>query len=182
MSCKTLFFSPMYYWLLQIQISTWILRNSTKNLWWKVKSSTNLSWIATGSLLIQCTQKSQTRPPKSKMLIKLPNYHIHCVLFCFCLKSSPRKALDCVYKYRFLRECSVNKCYQHVHFWRCVVLRGCQQRSHPASWWLWERIHLPVQETRVPSLGPEDPLEKEMATHSSILAWRILWTEQPGGL
>ena len=34
----------------------------------------------------------------------------------------------------------------------------------------------------VPSLGWEDPLEKEMATHSSILAWRIPWTEQPGGL
>ena len=39
-----------------------------------------------------------------------------------------------------------------------------------------------MQETRVPSLGWEDPLEKEMATHSSILAWRIPWTEVPGGL
>ena len=38
------------------------------------------------------------------------------------------------------------------------------------------------QETRVPSLGGEDPLEKGMATHSSILAWRIPWTEEPGGL
>ena len=37
-------------------------------------------------------------------------------------------------------------------------------------------------ETWVWSLGPEDPLEKEMATHSSILAWRIPWTEEPGGL
>ena len=34
----------------------------------------------------------------------------------------------------------------------------------------------------VPSLGWEDPLEKEMAIHSSILAWRIPWTEEPGGL
>ena len=39
-----------------------------------------------------------------------------------------------------------------------------------------------MQETRVPSLGRENPLEKEMATHSSILAWRIPWTEEPGGL
>ena len=39
-----------------------------------------------------------------------------------------------------------------------------------------------VQETKLPSLGGENPLEKEMATHSSILAWRIPWTEQPGGL
>ena len=43
--------------------------------------------------------------------------------------------------------------------------------------------HLPpMQETRVRSLGQEDPLEREMATHSSILAWRIPWTEEPGGL
>ena len=39
-----------------------------------------------------------------------------------------------------------------------------------------------MQETRVRSLGWEDPLEKEMATHSSILAWRIPWTGEPGGL
>ena len=37
-----------------------------------------------------------------------------------------------------------------------------------------------VQETQVQSQGREDPLEKEMATHSSILAWEILWTEEPG--
>ena len=37
-------------------------------------------------------------------------------------------------------------------------------------------------ETQVRSLSQEDPLEKEMATHSSILAWRIQWTEEPGGL
>ena len=40
----------------------------------------------------------------------------------------------------------------------------------------------PMREPRVQSLGQEDPLEKEMATHSSILAWRIPWTEEPGGL
>ena len=39
-----------------------------------------------------------------------------------------------------------------------------------------------VQETRVRSLGWKDPLEKEMATHSSILAWRIPWMEEPGRL
>ena len=43
--------------------------------------------------------------------------------------------------------------------------------------------HLPaMQETRVQSLGWEDPLEKEMATHTSSLAWRIPWTEEPGRL
>ena len=39
-----------------------------------------------------------------------------------------------------------------------------------------------IQETQVQSLGQEDPLEEEMATYSSILAWRIPWTEKPGGL
>ena len=41
---------------------------------------------------------------------------------------------------------------------------------------------LTMQETWVQSLGWEDPLEKEMATHSSILAWKIPWTEEPGRL
>ena len=39
-----------------------------------------------------------------------------------------------------------------------------------------------MQETRVQSLGQENPLEEEMATHSSVLAWKIQWTEEPGGL
>ena len=39
-----------------------------------------------------------------------------------------------------------------------------------------------MQETQVRSLGQEDPLEEGIATHSSILAWRILWAEEPGGL
>ena len=39
-----------------------------------------------------------------------------------------------------------------------------------------------MQEMRVPSLGQEDPLEKEMATHSSVLTWKTPWTEEAGGL
>ena len=43
--------------------------------------------------------------------------------------------------------------------------------------------HLPsMQETQVRSLGREDPLEKEMATHSSTLVWKIPWMEEPGGV
>ena len=48
-----------------------------------------------------------------------------------------------------------------------------------------KKICLPMQETqetKFPSLFPEDPLEAEMATHSSLLAWKIPWTEEPGGL
>ena len=50
----------------------------------------------------------------------------------------------------------------------------------------WLRTYLPImqemQEIWFRSLGREDPREEEMATHSSILAWRISWTEEPGGL
>ena len=48
-----------------------------------------------------------------------------------------------------------------------------------AQWW---RICLPVEETQALYLGQEGPLEKEMATHSSMLAWEIPWTEEPGRL
>ena len=46
----------------------------------------------------------------------------------------------------------------------------------------WVKDLPDVQETRVQSLGWERPLEKEMTTHSNILAWKIPWTEEPGGL
>ena len=49
----------------------------------------------------------------------------------------------------------------------------------------WHRLQLPMQEmqeTQDRSLGQEDLLEKEMATHFSVLAWEISWTKEPGGL
>ena len=50
-------------------------------------------------------------------------------------------------------------------------------------WWLKMVKNLPaMQEMQIRSLGQEDPLEKGLATHSSILAWRIPWTEKPGQL
>ena len=45
-----------------------------------------------------------------------------------------------------------------------------------------QRIHLPMQETRVQSLSWEDALKEEMANHSSVPAWEIPWTEEPSGL
>ena len=48
--------------------------------------------------------------------------------------------------------------------------------------WVFGGAAVRNQETQVRSLGWEDPLEKEMAIHSSILAWKIPWTEEPGGL
>ena len=55
------------------------------------------------------------------------------------------------------------------------------QKQFP--WWFSsKRIHLPMQKTWVQFLGQEYSLEKETATHSSVLAWEIPWTEDPGRL
>ena len=63
--------------------------------------------------------------------------------------------------------------------------KKCGPKEIELLWWL--RVKEPAcsagdTETRVSSLGREDPLEKGMVTHSSILAWRIPWTEEPGQL
>ena len=60
-----------------------------------------------------------------------------------------------------------------------------QAKDGLPGWHQWSRIHLPMQETQetqLQSLGQEDPLEEEMATHSGVLAWRIPWTEKSGRL
>ena len=59
---------------------------------------------------------------------------------------------------------------------------SCHLKVWLPSWLSSKVIYLPMQETQVQSLGREDPLEKEMATHSRVLAWRIPWTDEPGGL
>ena len=66
-----------------------------------------------------------------------------------------------------LQYCKVNNLY--IYIWTSLVAQTIRR--------------LPtMRETRFQSLGGEDPLEMEMATHSSILAWKTLWTEEPGGL
>ena len=67
-----------------------------------------------------------------------------------------------------------------VSFFLCI---DCLSLCHLASLVAQTVTNLPaMQETQVRSLGQGEPMEKEMATHSSILAWRILWTEKPGWL
>ena len=64
--------------------------------------------------------------------------------------------------------------------WGDLILVGRVKTGSQVAQWV---KNLPVtQETRVRFLGQEDPLEKEMATLSNILSWRIPWTEEPGGL
>ena len=64
--------------------------------------------------------------------------------------------------------------------WGDLILVGRVKIGSQVAQWV---KNLPVtQETQVRFLGQEDPLEKEMATLSSVLSWRIPWTEEPGGL
>ena len=67
---------------------------------------------------------------------------------------------------------------------RSQMLLGCFRQAYDVTSLVAQTVkHLPtMRETQVRSLGREDPLEKEMATHSSILAWKIPWTEEPGWL
>ena len=83
---------------------------------------------------------------------------------------------------------SWDRSFIYFFVWLCWVFIVMHRLSLPA-FLLWASLvfqsvkNLPaLQETWVRSPGWEDPLEKKMATHSSILAWRISWTEEPGGL
>ena len=108
---------------------------------------------------------------------------------CFCEKCH----------WNFIRDCikSIGDSGQYGHFKTVLtlpihehVMYFCLFVSFPffffflqASLVAWTVKCLPtMQETQVQSLGREDPLEKEMATHSSIYAWKIPWIEEPGGL
>ena len=115
----------------------------------------------------------QTFPPKNSHLVTL---HLPCILSSFptppaSFISLPEGSLDCA-----------------PGLMVPPAPSGLQQRLHNRGlpWWLsGYRTHLPVQElqeTWVRSLGQEDPLEKGMGTHSSILTWRMPWSEEPGGL
>ena len=81
--------------------------------------------------------------------------------------------------------CQLGRSFSSLIFWSTSSVLQVH-RSYTFYWasLVAQRLkHLPeMQETQVQSLGREDPLEKEMATHSSTLVWRIPWREEPGGL
>ena len=75
---------------------------------------------------------------------------------------------------------SETECFQQIHMVKAFVLL---YEEKGASLVAQTVKNLPaMQETQVQSLGQKDPLEKGMVTHFNILAWRIPWTEEPGGL
>ena len=87
--------------------------------------------------------------------------------------------------YHMELKCCLSKTYSPSSVFTSLL----PQRQPPPWIWQWAPLvaqmvkKLPaMQETEVQSLGQEDPLEKGMETHSSILAWEIPWTEDPGGL
>ena len=93
------------------------------------------------------------------------------IWFCNCapkhLSSWAENLCPC---YELHRDVYSSFIHNHLN-WKQLTLVAQRLKHQPA-----------MQETWVLSLGQEDPLEKEMATQSSILAWRIPWTEEPGGL
>ena len=88
-------------------------------------------------------------------------------------------------KLSLVREC-VSIEITKVFIWIKVIMHHikiCEKHVCRASLVAQSVKHLPtMRETQVRSLGQEDPLEKEMATHSSTLAWKIPWTKEPGRL
>ena len=79
--------------------------------------------------------------------------------------------LNCCFYFEILSLIYVVCLHLEVYLWRWASVVAQMVKNPPA-----------MQETWVQSLDREDPLEEGMATHSSILAWRIPWTEKPGGL
>ena len=97
-----------------------------------------------------------------------------CMYVCiYKLGTSYTYTLHSLYKWIQTLACIIkipHALYIHIHIFRAPLVTQRSKRL-PAMW-----------ETRVRSLSREDPLEKEMATHSSIIAWRIPWREDPGRL
>ena len=75
---------------------------------------------------------------------------------------------------------------ENLKLFMCLALYSWTSRNGLPRWFSGKKkkkkIHLPIQETQVWSLGWEEPLEEKMASHSSVLAWNIPWAEEPGVL
>ena len=117
-------------------------------------------------------QNKKNPPPLQAQLLEMQNPRPH---------SRPMESISAFQQEPLVTyvDMSVRSCPRPCHLPETAFSMGTSQVAK------WSRICLPMQETQetwVRSLGGEDPLEEEMATHSSSLAWRTPWTEQPGGL
>ena len=148
--------------------------------WWPL---TKLFWIFIMFLVFQTSwfgfflsvAEGIVRKLAKCLYLHKRRHQIHCLTWAFFHISS----LTVMFSHGDERRDSTkDSCQGHLS--SLLLFTYKQERASLVA----QRIkHLPaMQETRVRSLGWENPLEKEMATHSSILAWRIPWTEEPGGL
>ena len=103
-------------------------------------------------------------------------YACACVCLCVCVCNIPNLQLKLRLGLKVYHE-EIYKMESSEHF-TALTVHCVRCWGFPVAPWL----HLPMREAWVRSLGWEDALEGGMATHSSILAWRIPWTEEPGGL
>ena len=145
--------SHIHNWLFLLWLHLFILSGVISSL----ISSSILGTYQPGEFIFQCP-------------IFLPFHSAHGVLKARISSSCVPKLRSCMFESAYCKAPNqgkyLDKCY---NVWASLVAQRLKRL--PA-----------MQETWVRSLGWEDPLEKEMATHSSILAWRIPWTEEPGGL
>ena len=121
--------------------------------------------------------------PITNMLPTLPNLFIHCYII--WEKAMTPHSSTLAWKIPWMEELGrLQSMGSHRvrHDWSDLAAAAAYYILR-IPWWLrGKRIHLPMKKMQVQSLCWEDSLEKEMATHSSILAWRIPWMEEPGGL
>ena len=134
---------------------------------------------------IQQEQKQCLRSiKKCFLLVKLSLYADDMILYTEKLKDSIQKLLELINE--FSKEAGYKINIQELTVFLYTTMKypmECKKKKKKASLVAQRLKCLPLmRETRVRSLGREDPLEKEMATHSNILAWRIPCTEKPGGL
>ena len=97
-----------------------------------------------------------------------------------CRRKQERKISMLFFKIweKILHDGTIKEIKISIHRMRNNIKYGQNRASQVVQWW---RIFLPMQEMWVQSLGQEDSLEREMATHSSILVWEIPRSEEPGG-
>ena len=165
--------------------------------WWPLKSVEALGQVA----LVPQPRRAFSHYFTLMLIDILSRYTLGLILTDDYWMRVAEKCYICIFKKLLLRkwmEPPSNYSYKnlgHKENLKYSSLFGWKKKKKDVSWMVMpglgfpsglvvkkKKICLPVQETQVRSLGQKIPLEKEMATHSSILAWRIPWTGEPGEL
>ena len=144
-------------------------KQATINHWFGLNSCISINWM----LLVPSAREQNTHAHMQAYT------HAHTIFFSLartkmCLWNQTdmagEKTITCILP----RLLSDSLCH---HLQSCMIIAFWSSYGFP--WGSVVKMHLPMQETLVQPLGQEDPLEKEVATYSSILSWKIPWTEEP---